>query len=158
NNESGVTLTGAFSGNGGGLTNVNAATLGGLSSSNFWSTTGNAGTTPGANFIGTTDGHNLLIRGGFVGVVRANAIGSEYFGVDAPVSSGVYGGMYINTTNANARPVYGYGLAGSQSAWHYGDGSDAHKWKLNVAGLDRLTVTAGGNVGIGNSGPTNLLM
>src|SRR2546430_1130812 len=60
----------------------------------------NAGTTPGANFIGTTDGHNLLIRGGFVGVGRANAIGSEYFGVEAPATSGNYGGMYINTTNA----------------------------------------------------------
>jgi len=40
---------GLLSGNGGGLTNINAVTLGGLSVSNFWKTGGNAGTTPGVN-------------------------------------------------------------------------------------------------------------
>src|SRR5689334_6716614 len=44
---------GVIVGNGAGLTNVNAATLGGLSSSNFWKTTGNSGTTAGLNFLGT---------------------------------------------------------------------------------------------------------
>jgi hypothetical protein len=49
----------SFTGNGTGLTNVNAGLLGGLASSNFWQTTGNAGTTPGANFVGTTDNEPL---------------------------------------------------------------------------------------------------
>jgi hypothetical protein len=48
-------FTGSFTGNGGGLTNINAATLGGLGTSNFWSINGNAGTRPGTNFLGTTD-------------------------------------------------------------------------------------------------------
>jgi hypothetical protein len=52
----------SFTGNGGGLTNVNAATLNGLTSSNFWKTAGNAGTTAGANFIGTTDNQPLELR------------------------------------------------------------------------------------------------
>ena len=52
----------SFAGNGGGLTNVNAATLNGLASSNFWKTAGNAGTTAGANFIGTTDNQPLELR------------------------------------------------------------------------------------------------
>src|SRR6267142_2093365 len=43
-----------FSGNGGGLTNVNAVTLGGLSASNAWKTGGNAGTRPGVNCLGST--------------------------------------------------------------------------------------------------------
>jgi hypothetical protein len=49
----------SFTGNGTGLTNVNASLLGGLASSNFWQTTGNAGTTPGLDFVGTTDNEPL---------------------------------------------------------------------------------------------------
>jgi trimeric autotransporter adhesin len=54
------TLTGAFvgasSGDGSGLTNVNAATLGGLNSATFWKTNGNAGANPtNGAFLGTTD-------------------------------------------------------------------------------------------------------
>ena len=49
----------SFAGNGSGLTNVNAATLGGLGPNQFWQLSGNAGTTPGLNFIGTTDNQPL---------------------------------------------------------------------------------------------------
>ena len=62
---SAITLSNAgnsFSGNGAGLANVNATTLGGLSSSNFWKSAGNAGTVPGANFVGTTDNQPLELR------------------------------------------------------------------------------------------------
>jgi hypothetical protein len=151
-----VTATG-FSGNGSALGSVNAATLGGVSSSGFWKTTGNAGTTPGVNFIGTTDGQALLIRGGFVGVGRSSTITSaEFFGVEAPVGGTSFGGMYIDTTSASGRPFYGYSQAGGGGAYHYVDGADANKWKLNVGG-DRITVTTGGNVGIGLTAPTFLL-
>jgi len=59
---SGTVTANDFSGDGGGLTNVNAATLGGLNSSDFWRTTGNAGTTPGTHFLGTTDNQPLELR------------------------------------------------------------------------------------------------
>jgi len=49
----------SFSGNGAGLLNVNPSLLGGLAASNFWQTTGNAGTTVGLNFLGTTDNQPL---------------------------------------------------------------------------------------------------
>jgi hypothetical protein len=52
----------SFSGNGGGLTNVNALTLGGLSAGNFWQTSGNSGTTANVNFLGTTDNRALTLR------------------------------------------------------------------------------------------------
>jgi hypothetical protein len=52
----------SFSGSGAGLTSVNAASLGGLSSSQFWRTAGNSGTTPAANFVGTTDNQPLELR------------------------------------------------------------------------------------------------
>jgi hypothetical protein len=52
----------SFSGNGTGLTGVNAAAVGGLASSNLWTTTGNAGTSPGGNFLGTRDNQPLSLR------------------------------------------------------------------------------------------------
>ena len=51
----------SFTGNGAGLVDVNASMLGGLASSNFWQTTGNAGTTAGPNFVGTTDDQPLYL-------------------------------------------------------------------------------------------------
>lgn len=51
----------SFTGNGAGLTGVNAVDLNGLTSSNFWQTTGNFGTTAGTNFVGTTDNQPLYL-------------------------------------------------------------------------------------------------
>lgn len=52
----------AFTGSGANVTNVNAAALGGLGTSNFWQTAGNAGTTAGTHFLGTTDNQPLELR------------------------------------------------------------------------------------------------
>jgi hypothetical protein len=143
---------------GGSLTGVNAATLGGIASSGFWKTTGNAGTTPGVNFVGTTDNQRLLIKGSFVGVGRTNAITTaEFFGVDAPVGAGNFGGMYINTTNIAGSPFYGYSQSNNVVAYHYVDGTDTNKWKLVVAGGVRLTVANNGFVGIGTTVPDSPL-
>jgi hypothetical protein len=51
----------SFTGNGAGVTGVNATTLGGLGANQFWKTAGNAATTP-ANFVGTTDNQPLELR------------------------------------------------------------------------------------------------
>lgn len=61
-NNAGSTFNGAFSGNGAGLSNVNSSTLGGLSSSSFWKTGGNGGTTAGVNFLGTADDQALELK------------------------------------------------------------------------------------------------
>ncbi len=52
----------SFSGSGAGLANVNAATLQGLAASNFWRTTGNAGTAPATQFLGSIDNQPLELR------------------------------------------------------------------------------------------------
>ncbi|MDR3457653.1 MAG: hypothetical protein P4N60_09420 [Verrucomicrobiae bacterium] len=53
-------FTGAFTGDGSSLTNVNAATLDGLGAASFWHTTGNNGTSPqSGNFLGTLDDQPL---------------------------------------------------------------------------------------------------
>ena len=55
-------FVGTFSGDGGALSNVAATTLGGLSASNFWQLGGNAGTTAGTHFLGTTDDQPLELK------------------------------------------------------------------------------------------------
>jgi trimeric autotransporter adhesin len=53
----------SFAGNGAGLANVNAATLGGLGAAGFWQTNGNAGANPtNGAFLGTTDNLPFEIR------------------------------------------------------------------------------------------------
>ena len=89
----------------------------------------------------------------FVGIGRSTRVtGNEYFGVLAPVTGGVYGGMYIQT-GANGLPFYGYDVPGLGRAWTYLDGSDGAKWKLSQNGLTVLTATTAGNVGIGTTTP-----
>ena len=44
-----------FVGNGSGLSGINATAIGGIGVSNLWQLTGNAGTAPGANYIGTSE-------------------------------------------------------------------------------------------------------
>jgi hypothetical protein len=53
-------FAGSYSGNGAGVTNVNAATLNGLASSNFWQTGGNNVTS--GQFIGSTNNQSVEIR------------------------------------------------------------------------------------------------
>jgi hypothetical protein len=52
----------SFTGNGAGLANVNALTLDGLGANSFWNLLGNTGTTPGVNFLGTTDNEALEVH------------------------------------------------------------------------------------------------
>lgn len=64
-------FSGSFNGDGGGLTNMNAVTLGGLSFSNFWRSTGNSGTSPAkGDFLGTTDFQPLELKAGGMRVLR----------------------------------------------------------------------------------------
>lgn len=70
---SGVSFTNpgnSFIGNGSGLSGVNATTLGGLGAGAFWKTTGNAGTIPGVNFVGTTDNEPLDLFANSQAVLR----------------------------------------------------------------------------------------
>ncbi|MFO1488773.1 MAG: tail fiber domain-containing protein [Verrucomicrobiota bacterium] len=53
-------ISGSFSGNGASVTNVNAASLGGLAASNYWRLTGNAVATN--QFLGSTNNVNLELR------------------------------------------------------------------------------------------------
>jgi hypothetical protein len=105
-----VTLSNAansFAGNGGALTNVNALTLGGLGPNNFWKTTGNAGTTPGANFVGTTDNQPLEFH---VDGNRALRLEFDFFASSPNV---IGGGANNSVTGGGEGNFIGSGYANS---------------------------------------------
>jgi hypothetical protein len=127
----------SFSGGGAGLTGVNAAMLGGLSANQFWKTSGNAGTTPAANFVGTTDNQALEVRvngqralrlqpntnapPNVIGGSRSNAIAS--FTAGATIAGGDKN--FIESFNGavgdfsfGPKPIQDQRLMGAQHAGH----------------------------------------
>jgi len=83
-------------------------------------------------------------------------ISTEYFGFNAPVGDGQFGGMYISTNTQGGRPFYGYAAGGNIDMWHYYDGATG-KWHVDNGGDVRLTITDTGSVGIGTISPAFLL-
>jgi hypothetical protein len=125
-----VTLNNAgnsFSGNGAGLSNVNAAMLGGLGAQNFWQLGGNAGTAPGANFLGTSDNQALEFKVKNIRGLRIepnlsdepNVIGGTYRN---EVFNGVgvtIGGGDLNTVAGNLSTIGGGNLNTINSGANY---------------------------------------
>ncbi len=95
-----------LSGNGAGLVGVNATTVGGLAPGAFWQTGGNAGTTPGVNYLGTSDNQPLELKAGGARAMRLepnsagapNVIGGAAFNAVGPgfVGSTIGGGGATN--------------------------------------------------------------
>jgi hypothetical protein len=97
-------FAGSYSGDGAGVTNVNAATLGGLASSNFWQTGGN--NVSAGQFIGSTNNAKLELRanGKRVAVYSASVSDSPNIIGGAPsnnIDAGVQGAVIAGggTTN-----------------------------------------------------------
>ncbi|HEX4122558.1 MAG TPA: tail fiber domain-containing protein [Verrucomicrobiae bacterium] len=172
NNASDI-FTGNFSGNGAGLTGVNAVTLGGLASSNFWQTAGNTGTTPGLNFLGTSDNRALELRVNGLRALRLdpasggapNLIGGSPINY---VSNGVVGAMiggggatnfgglaYSNSVTASFGAVSGglQNTAGGEASFVGGGianvangiGAVAAGGAYNMAGVGGAVVVGGQN-------------
>lgn len=105
---------------------------------------------------------------GFVGVGRSFRIsGSEVFGVRAISGAGQYGGMYVETSDADGWPFYGFATDGVLRAWtsYKRDAcstpscslSDLQGWKLNLAGV-RLAVPESGGLRIGPAADHSLVI
>jgi hypothetical protein len=113
----------------------------------YWSLTGNAGTNPASNFLGTTDNQPLVFR----------TNGAERMRLDTS------GRLGLGTTPGSGAPLTIRG-AGANSEWlQLMDASGANQWHLNYSsgGLNfaetgvadyRLFLADGGNVGIGTTG------
>jgi hypothetical protein len=144
----------SFSGNGAGLNNVNATTLGGLDAASFWNLGGNAGTTPGTQFLGTTDNLPMDFKVNGTRALRLepnpnvpNVIGG-YF--DNLVSNGVYGatiaggggGYGRNTVGGNFATVGGGSAntsSGSEATVGGGDHNTSSGSEATVGGGDHNT-------------------
>jgi len=83
------TFAGRFAGDGGGLTNLNAATLGGMAAAGFWQLGGNSGSTSGVSFLGTTDNQGLELKVNSVRALRLepNTNGAPNMIGGAPVNA-----------------------------------------------------------------------
>lgn len=109
----------------------------------FWSLTGNGGTDPSANYIGTTDGQPLVVQpaGGYVGIGTTapqsplNVVGTSWFqGDSTPLSASAGKGVAV-------------GFGGEQGyifGFDYG----------TFTPKNLLLQNPGGNVGIGTLYPT----
>lgn len=86
----------------------------------------------------------------FVGIGRNTRIsGNEVFGVRYTGGANEYGGMYVETSDAQGWPFYGYATNGSFRAWTYLNGASGD-WALYNAGV-RLLVPDEGGLRIGPS-------
>src|SRR5262249_43950274 len=79
-----------FFGHGSGLSGINADTICGQSCSNVWNLFGNANTSPGTNFLGTTDNKALELK---VNSVRALRIEPHGFSAASLMAGGT--GNYV---------------------------------------------------------------
>jgi len=107
-------FTGAFSGNGGALSNVNAATLGGVGSNGFWRTSGNVGTTP-TSFLGTMDNQPFTLKVNGATALRIDptatvphSVGGLGSFLPTFIGNNVRGAV-VAGGNAPAGPVSGFG-------------------------------------------------
>ena len=153
-----VTLSNAnntFSGNGANLTGVNAAALGGLASSNFWQTSGNSGTTPSTQFLGTSDNQPLEMH-----VNGARALRIEPHGAAAPSLAGGYfansiAGFYGAVVAGGGTSGAANGVSGNYAFIGAGYGANAGSHSAVVAGAYNNSPVVFGFIGTGLSN-TNL--
>jgi trimeric autotransporter adhesin len=109
------TFTGTLIGNGAGLTNVGAATIGGFTANELWKTSGNAGTVAGLNFLGTTDNQPMELKVNGQRVVRwERQTNAPVFGFVIP---NIIGGFESNTV---PNGVGGATIAGGGGPQWYG--------------------------------------
>jgi len=93
----------------------------------------------------------------FVGIGRDFRIsGNEVFGVRYTGSPNEYGGIYVETSNSQGWPFYGYATNGSFRAWTYYNGATGD-WSLYNAGI-RLKVPASGGLRIGPAADYSLVI
>ena len=144
NNASNV-FNGSFAGNGSALSNINAAMLNGLTGSNFWKTTGNAGTTAGTHFLGTTDNQSLEVH-----VNGARALRIE---PNANGSPNVIGGSTNNTADAGVTGAFIGG--GGQTNFNGGNRISA-SWGT-IGGGARNSIYAGGVASVVAGGFGNIV-
>jgi hypothetical protein len=135
---SGIVAATSFAGNGANVTGVNAVALNGLNATNFWQTGGNSGTTPGTQFVGTTDNQALEFK-----VNGSRALRLEP-NATSPNVIGGYSGNYIAAGLAGAT-ISGGGSNGNTNSI-FADYSAIGGGVLNTIQPNAYYSTIGGGV------------
>lgn len=138
-----------------------------LSDANAWKLTGNTGTTAGANFIGTTDAQDLVIKTGVTPTERMRIINnSNNIILGTGEASATLTGATLRGPNATGadiagvnfilQPSNGTGIGGSGDILFNTAPVAATSSTANTM-AERMRITKSGNVGIGTNNPSNLL-
>jgi len=150
----------SFTGNGAGLSNVNATLLNGFGYCNlpcYWNITGNGSTTPGTDFVGTTDNNRLELH---VNSTRALVLYPDPTGNN---SANLLGGFTLNAISGSdsGDVIAGGGYPGnanviSNASWSaIGGGSGNQIYFANLAviggGYQNLVSAFAGTVGGGTN-------
>ncbi|HWD17749.1 MAG TPA: tail fiber domain-containing protein [Verrucomicrobiae bacterium] len=172
------TFAGSFSGNGGALTNVNAATVGGFSGTMFWKTNGNAGAnSANGAFLGTSDNQALEIHvnglralrvepnasgPNLIGGYAGNLVDSNSFGV---VIGGGGGSGFVNHASSTLATIGGGSgnvIGASANDCVIGGGRqniiDSGNWRAFIGGGSGNWIQAGSSPGSGVSSTSSAVI
>ncbi len=130
---------------------------------NAWQTTGNYGTNPAANYLGTADANDLVFRTNAVERMRINTAGNIGIGTPTPgVKVDIIGAGNANVDlRVNGRIQTGDGggnggiwLSNANDGFVGNNGANIGFWTNSVGWNAFQIVKATGNVGVGMTAPT----
>lgn len=123
---------------------------------NFWGLSGNAGTNPGTQFLGTTDGQDFVAKSNGVERLRIASNGNVSFLNGGVAVDANYQG---DATLAHALH-FGYVTSGEGIGSNRTDataGRNEYGLDFFTSNANRLAITGGGNVGISTTSPSSML-
>lgn len=107
-----------------------------------WSTIGNAGTTAGTNFLGTTNAQDLVFRTNATEAMRVESGGDIGIGTNNPTA-----GLHIEGT-ASPAIVYNMDFEGSLSSVSQSSSAGANTWGVSATLLAECNTTCAGTAAI----------
>ncbi len=116
-----------------------------------WGLTGNAGTTPATNFLGTTDAQDLAFRSSNSEAMRITTSGDVGIGIAAPTSrlhlhNPLVQGNFMKITHLNAPSGITIGNSGSAGREAFIANNENAAMYFQTNALNRMTIDASGRV------------
>lgn len=121
---------------------------------NDWQMTGNAGSNPATQFIGTTDAQDVSFRSNNVERMRITGIGDIKINTlqgtgNRMVYADANGNLKVTTSNSTSVPVPWFTFGNQVTPGEFIGSVNNEDFLVRTNNLDRIIVTASGNVGIG---------